>query len=139
MVIIAVLVVEPAFGEAHWVIGVAEELAVIVGEFCWVEFRQVMCDESSERASDLESGEEHEPFMFDGEPEITGLTRAGDIRHCFADADKLKSLGWEPQVSVADAIREVCDWVQLQTEADPGAGFGSDRAHKELLAAGLLK
>ena len=72
---------------------------------------------------------------YKGPMEITGQYRAGDIRHCFADASKLKALGWEPQVSVMSAVVETCDWVRQEIASDK---HGGEQAHDELLSRGLL-
>jgi dTDP-L-rhamnose 4-epimerase len=68
-------------------------------------------------------------------PLITGQYRAGDIRHCYADATKLKETGWEPKISFEDGIAGYCDW--LREQPLPEDRF--DRAAKELEAAGLVK
>jgi len=52
-------------------------------------------------------------------PQIANKFRAGDIRHCFADITKIRTLlGFEPKVSFADGMTELTDWVASQTAAD---------------------
>ena len=42
--------------------------------------------------------------------------RAGDIRHCFADISRIRGkLGYVPQVALSDGIKELTEWVRLQT------------------------
>lgn len=68
-------------------------------------------------------------------PTVTGISRAGDIRHCIADPSKLKALGWEPAVSLGAAVDELWAWVKQQAIDDP-SGFA--RAFGELVGRGLL-
>lgn len=68
-------------------------------------------------------------------PTVTGISRAGDIRHCIADPSKLKALGWEPTVSLDAAVEELWGWVKQQAIDDP-TGFA--RAFGELVGRGLL-
>lgn len=66
-------------------------------------------------------------------PEITGKYRVGDIRHCFADIRLAeKALGFKPQVTLEQGIRDLADWLRGQT--------AEDRTHKmreELAVKGL--
>jgi len=56
------------------------------------------------------------------EPELTGKSRAGDIRHCFADISAArKHLGYEPKVKFADGVRELVNWLREQTAEDHAA------------------
>ncbi len=71
-------------------------------------------------------------MQFEGKPETTGLFRAGDIRHCFADINRLAFLGYMPQVQFEAGISELVDWVRTQTSADH-----FDQAHGELKERGL--
>ena len=53
------------------------------------------------------------------EPEIVGKYRTGDIRHCFADISRARSLlGYEPRVMLKDGIPELLSWVREQTPDD---------------------
>ncbi|OEC96224.1 NAD-dependent epimerase/dehydratase family protein [Rhizobium sp. YK2] len=50
-------------------------------------------------------------------PEITGKSRSGDIRHCFADISKARELlGFEPRYHLDGSLDSFADWV-LTTEA----------------------
>lgn len=49
-------------------------------------------------------------------PRVTGIKRAGDIRHCYADASKLRALGWAPVVTLDEALDEQWTWAQTQPE-----------------------
>ncbi|HKJ35842.1 MAG TPA: NAD-dependent epimerase/dehydratase family protein [Solirubrobacterales bacterium] len=68
------------------------------------------------------------------EPEVTGEFRAGDIRHCFASTEAARNtLGFEPQVSLADGLPELAEWVASQTVAERG-----DEAVEDLRRRGLV-
>jgi dTDP-L-rhamnose 4-epimerase len=68
------------------------------------------------------------------EPEITGRYRAGDIRHCFADISMAReALGWEPQVSLENGLKDLAAWIEGQTAIDRGV-----EARAELAARGLM-
>ena len=61
-------------------------------------------------------------------PQIVEKFRAGDIRHCFADITKIRTLlGFEPKVSFEDGMTELTDWVASQTATD-----GVEKALEEL-------
>ena len=52
-------------------------------------------------------------------PEITGKTRVGDIRHCFADISLARDmLGYTPRRSFDDSFAELADWVSRQEAID---------------------
>ncbi len=55
----------------------------------------------------------------DIEPEITGMYRAGDIRHCFADISLARDvLGFDPRVSLDDGLSELAEWLEGQVAHD---------------------
>jgi dTDP-L-rhamnose 4-epimerase len=67
------------------------------------------------------------------EPVIANQYRTGDIRHCFADISKARRLlGYEPQVSLADGLRELAAWLDGQAATDR-----TDSAYRELAERGL--
>src|SRR5207302_64822 len=98
-------------GEAYNV-GGAEELTVL-------EYARIVCDHAGLEAP----------------PEVPGYYRYGDTRHIVSDTSKLRSLGWEPTVGVAEIVREYAEWVRA-------AGY-EDRATDEgiaaMLASGALR
>lgn len=69
------------------------------------------------------------------DPVVTGMVRKGDIRHCIADASKLRALGWEPRISFVTAITQLWAWVSEQAASDPAA-FA--RAFGELVGRQLV-
>lgn len=70
----------------------------------------------------------------EAEPEVTGRYRVGDIRHCFADISRARSLlGYEPEVSLEAGMRELVDWLQAQERPEDSVG----RHAAELAARGL--
>lgn len=72
----------------------------------------------------------------DAEPVITQKYRAGDIRHCYADISKARTLlGYEPQVTHEEGFRELAQWLM-----DQEAGGVEDKAEtmlRELTTYGL--
>jgi dTDP-L-rhamnose 4-epimerase len=66
---------------------------------------------------------------------VTGKYRVGDIRHCFADISRARDLlGFEPQVSLEDGMRELAEWLQTQTASDR-----VEAATAELVSRGLAR
>jgi dTDP-L-rhamnose 4-epimerase len=55
----------------------------------------------------------------DVEPVITQKYRAGDIRHCYADITKARTLlGYEPEVTHEAGFRELAEWLAEQEAED---------------------
>jgi dTDP-L-rhamnose 4-epimerase len=68
------------------------------------------------------------------EPEIAGKYRVGDIRHCFPDISRARSiLGYEPAVGLEDGLLDLAAWLDGQKANDR---FSEARA--ELTARGLV-
>ena len=66
-------------------------------------------------------------------PEISGKYRAGDIRHCFADISQTRQvLGYEPQVTLEDGLREIAGWLEGQVAHDQVAEAGAELAKRGL-------
>ena len=66
-------------------------------------------------------------------PEITGKYRAGDIRHCFADITLAREvLGYAPQVSLEDGLKEIAVWLEGQVAQDHVARASSELAQRGL-------
>jgi dTDP-L-rhamnose 4-epimerase len=71
----------------------------------------------------------------DIEPEISQNSRAGDIRHCWADASRAKDLlGFEAKTTFDAGVEELIDWVRLEQAVDSG-----ESARAELFARGLAR
>src|SRR5204863_3544377 len=67
------------------------------------------------------------------EPELTGKSRAGDIRHCFADIARARELlGYEPQVTLEAGMAELAEWLKGRPAVDR-----VDAATEELSSRGL--
>jgi dTDP-L-rhamnose 4-epimerase len=67
------------------------------------------------------------------EPRIVNQFREGDIRHCFADIRKARSLlGYNPQVTFETGIGDLVEWVGQQTADDR-----VEAASAELVMRGL--
>ncbi|HZZ89627.1 MAG TPA: SDR family NAD(P)-dependent oxidoreductase [Caulobacteraceae bacterium] len=70
----------------------------------------------------------------DIEPEITGKSRAGDIRHCIPDLTKATAqLGWRASTGFADGLAELAEWVGRQEARDRVV-----EARRELELRGLV-
>jgi dTDP-L-rhamnose 4-epimerase len=66
-------------------------------------------------------------------PEVTGKYRMGDVRHCFADIGKAKSvLGYVPSVTFGDGIVDLASWLRGRVSRDRVV-----EARAELEARGL--
>lgn len=67
------------------------------------------------------------------EPEITGKYRVGDIRHCFADITRARSvLGYKPRMELEAGLEELADWLEGRVATDR-----VEQASAELAARGL--
>lgn len=52
----------------------------------------------------------------DKTPIISNKFRVGDVRHCFANIDKIKGfLGYEPKYNLDESLKDLIDWVKKQT------------------------
>jgi dTDP-L-rhamnose 4-epimerase len=70
----------------------------------------------------------------DLKPHITGKYRAGDIRHCFADIGKSRTLlNFAPRVEFTDGLEELAEYLAGQIADDH-----VERATKELESRGLV-
>lgn len=48
-------------------------------------------------------------------PEIMGIGRIGDIRHCFADIGRAREvLGYEPEVTIEAGLLDLVAWVEAE-------------------------
>jgi dTDP-L-rhamnose 4-epimerase len=66
-------------------------------------------------------------------PEITGTYRTGDIRHCFADISRARTvLGYEPKIALDAGLMELAGWLSGQSARDRVA-----EANAELASRGL--
>lgn len=67
------------------------------------------------------------------QPQITQKYRAGDIRHCFADISRARTvLGYEPRVDLQEGIQQLAGWLETQVAEDR-----VEQANQELAARGL--
>lgn len=65
--------------------------------------------------------------------ELLGMSRAGDIRHCYADIELTKStLGFEPRVTFEDGMEELAKWLQGEHAEDRGAAALEELATHKL-------
>jgi len=72
---------------------------------------------------------------FDRSPDVTGKFRAGDVRHCFADIIRARTLlNYEPAVTFEQGAAELIDWVRDRVSADL-----VDQSIADLEARGLVR
>lgn len=70
----------------------------------------------------------------DIDPQVTGQSRTGDIRHCFADIAKARAdLGYAPRVAFEAGVAELVDWLAAQNAVD-----SAEEARRELETRGLV-
>ncbi len=68
------------------------------------------------------------------EPKITKTFRKGDVRHCFADIDKIKkTLGWQPTLTFEDGVRNLIAWAREAPAEDRFLQAEAELAAKKLL------
>jgi dTDP-L-rhamnose 4-epimerase len=68
-------------------------------------------------------------------PEVLNKSRAGDIRHCYADITKINSkLGFKPKVSFEQGMKMLIEWSDTQSAQDLTA-----KAQRELKKRGLAQ
>jgi dTDP-L-rhamnose 4-epimerase len=66
--------------------------------------------------------------------QLSGQSRAGDIRHCYADISRIsKALGYVPRVNFNDGIAELVAWLESQQANDY-----TEEALNHLTARGLV-
>jgi dTDP-L-rhamnose 4-epimerase len=70
----------------------------------------------------------------DLEPQVTKKFRSGDIRHCYADVSRLAALGFRPEWTLEDGLRDLVAWGEGQPATD-----GVAAAHAEMERRGLVK
>jgi dTDP-L-rhamnose 4-epimerase len=87
-----------------------------------------------ERTVDQVAAAIAEAMGVDIAPEITGKTRAGDIRHCIPDIAKARAeLGFAPRQDFRQGLAELAEWVAQQEAQDR-----VQEAAKELEIRGLV-
>lgn len=66
-------------------------------------------------------------------PEVTGKCRVGDIRHCFADITLAKKvLGYEPEVTLEEGVRELRLWLDGRAVFDRSAEASAELSYRGL-------
>jgi dTDP-L-rhamnose 4-epimerase len=69
----------------------------------------------------------------DLEPSIVHRFRNGDIRHCYGDTSQLTELGFTPEISLEQGLRELVAWGEREQAVDL-----TDAAQRELESRGLV-
>jgi dTDP-L-rhamnose 4-epimerase len=78
-------------------------LPVNVGSGCGVSIREI-----AETISDA--------LDVDIAPEVNGEFRPGEMRHLTSDTTRVRAVGYEPQVDLAEGIRRYIDWIRTQSD-----------------------
>ena len=52
------------------------------------------------------------------EQELPGLYRFGDTRNACSDISKIRGLGWEPEMTPNDSVREYVEWLYAQDNVE---------------------
>jgi len=66
-------------------------------------------------------------------PNVIGKFRNGDIRHCYGDISKIQALGFRPQISLKEGLRDLVAWGREQETVSR-----VDDAHQKLVDKGLV-
>ena len=67
-------------------------------------------------------------------PEILGLYREGDIRHCVADISRARTLlGYEPKVTLEAGLAELLEWLRGQNADDRVENATAELASRSLV------
>ena len=67
------------------------------------------------------------------EPEVTGESRVGDIRHCFADISLARErLGYEPAVELDEGMQRLGEWLAGQVAVDRVENAAAELARRGL-------
>jgi dTDP-L-rhamnose 4-epimerase len=74
---------------------------------------------------------------WDGGFRVVGKFRAGDVRHCFADITRARTLlGYTPRRTFEEGVHELVTWVRSQQGASAPL---AEEAQRELAARGLVR
>lgn len=49
-------------------------------------------------------------------PHVCGKYRNGDVRHAGCEVSRAEAIGWHPEVTLADGICQLCDWIDHRLE-----------------------
>ena len=50
------------------------------------------------------------------EPEINGEFRPGEMRHLTSATDRIRAIGYEPEVDLEEGIGRYLDWIRSQSD-----------------------
>jgi nucleoside-diphosphate-sugar epimerase len=66
-------------------------------------------------------------------PDVIYKFRNGDIRDCYADISKMSELGFEPEFSLKEGLKDLIDWSDGQESIS-----NIEDAHRQLVEKGLV-
>lgn len=67
------------------------------------------------------------------QPHVTRKFRNGDIRTCYADITKIKKLGFEPEISLSEGLKDLMEWGNKEE-----AVSNVEQVHNLLVEKGLV-
>ncbi len=65
-------------------------------------------------------------------PEITNRYRVGDIRHCYADIEKIKAIGFIPKISLEEGLKDLVEWGKGEKAVDKIADANRELEKRKL-------
>lgn len=65
------------------------------------------------------------------EAEIPGRYRFGDTRHACSDISKIRALGWEPEHTPEDSVKEYVAWLHEQDKVEDILAY-AEKTMKEM-------
>ena len=65
------------------------------------------------------------------EAEVPGFYRFGDTRNACSDISKIRALGWEPEMTPKDSVREYVEWLYEQDNVEDVLEY-AERTMKEM-------
>lgn len=52
------------------------------------------------------------------EPHVCGKYRNGDVRHAGCEIEPSFNLGWKPEVTMEQGVRQLCDWIDIRLASE---------------------
>ena len=49
-------------------------------------------------------------------PHVCGKYRNGDVRHAGCEVTRTEVIGWQPEVTLSDGVRQLCNWIDFRLE-----------------------
>jgi dTDP-L-rhamnose 4-epimerase len=52
------------------------------------------------------------------EPHVCGKYRNGDVRHAGCEVERSLALGWKPEVTMEEGVRQLCNWIDVRLASE---------------------